>query len=134
MAEEEKTANKKAVKKAAAKKAAPKKAAAKKAAAKKAAPKKAAVKKAVAKKAAPEQAAAAKPAAAEKAAAPKRDSGVKRLRLTLVRSKYGRLKSHQACIAGLGLRRMHQTVEVIDTPENRGMINKVQYMLNVEEA
>ena len=38
------------------------------------------------------------------------------------------------CVRGLGLRRMHQTVEVIDTPENRGMINKVQYMLNVEEA
>ncbi|HEY5739865.1 MAG TPA: 50S ribosomal protein L30 [Gammaproteobacteria bacterium] len=56
------------------------------------------------------------------------------VKLTLVRSKYGRLKSHQACIAGLGLRRMHQTVQVIDTPENRGMINKVQYMLKIEEA
>ena len=53
--------------------------------------------------------------------------------MTLVRSKNGRLKSHQACVAGLGLRRMHQTVQVIDTPENRGMINKVQYMLSVEE-
>ena len=52
----------------------------------------------------------------------------------MVRSKNGRLASHKACVAGLGLRRMHQTVEVIDTPENRGMINKVHYMLNVEEA
>ena len=142
MAEDEKT-----VKKAAAKKAAPKKAAAKKAAAKKAAPKKAAAKKAPAKKAAPKKAAAApekaaaqkavpesKDTAPKKAAAPRADSGVKKIRLTLVRSKYGRLKSHQACVAGLGLRRMHQTVEVIDTPENRGMINKVQYMLNIEEA
>ena len=51
-----------------------------------------------------------------------------------MRSKNGRLKSHKACVAGLGLRRMHQTVQVIDTPENRGMINKVQYMLNVEEV
>jgi large subunit ribosomal protein L30 len=110
------------------KKAAPKKAATKKASAKKAATKKAATKKAVAKKSA------AKPAAAEKAAPAKPDSPVKRLKVTLVRSKNGRLASHKACVAGLGLRRMHQTVQVIDTPENRGMINKVQYMLNVEEA
>ena len=130
MAEDEKT-----VKKAAAKKAAPKKAAAKKAAPKKAAAKKAAVKEAAPKKAVAEKAVAeSAQAAPKKTAAPKADSGVKRLRLTLVRSKYGRLKSHQACVAGLGLRRMHQTVEVIDTPENRGMINKVQYMLNIEEA
>ena len=58
----------------------------------------------------------------------------KKLSLTLIKSKNGRLASHKACVAGLGLRRMHQTVEVIDTPENRGMINKVQYLLNVEEA
>ena len=58
----------------------------------------------------------------------------KKLNITLVKSKNGRLASHKACVAGLGLRRMHQTVEVIDTPENRGMINKVQYLLNVEEA
>ena len=58
----------------------------------------------------------------------------KELKVTLVKSKHGRLKNHRACVAGLGLRKMHQTVTVIDTPENRGMINKVQYMLNVEEA
>ena len=58
----------------------------------------------------------------------------KKVKITLVRSKNGRLASHKACVAGLGLRRMHQTVEVIDTPENRGMINKVQYLLNIEEA
>ncbi len=58
----------------------------------------------------------------------------KLLSLTLIRSKHGRLASHKACVAGLGLRRMHQTVEVIDTPENRGMINKVHYLLNVEEV
>ena len=58
----------------------------------------------------------------------------KKVKITLIRSKHGRLASHKACIAGLGLRRMHQTVEVIDTPENRGMINKVQYLLNIEEA
>jgi large subunit ribosomal protein L30 len=136
MADEEKTVKK------AAKKTAVKKAATKKAAAKKAVAKKAVAKKAVAKKAAPraaaEKAAApkaeARQAAPKKAAAPKSDSGVKKLSVTLVRSKNGRLKSHKACVAGLGLRRMHQTVQVIDTPENRGMINKVQYMLSVEEV
>ncbi|MDD9893971.1 MAG: 50S ribosomal protein L30 [Gammaproteobacteria bacterium] len=58
----------------------------------------------------------------------------KTLKVTLVRSTIGRLKNHQACVRGLGIRRMHQTVEVQDTPENRGMINKVSYMLKVEEA
>jgi large subunit ribosomal protein L30 len=55
------------------------------------------------------------------------------VRVTLVRSFNGRLKSHQACVRGLGLRRMHQTVEVEDTPCTRGMINQVSYMLRVEE-
>ena len=117
-----------------------KKTAVKKAAVKKAATKKAAPKKAVAKKAAPKAEAkvvveaAAPKAAPKKATAARADSAVKRLSVTLVRSRHGRLASHKACVAGLGLRRMHQTVQVIDTPENRGMINKVQYMLNVEEA
>ncbi len=57
----------------------------------------------------------------------------KKIKITLVRSKNGRLASHKACVVGLGLRKMHQSVEVIDTPENRGMINKVQYLLNIEE-
>jgi large subunit ribosomal protein L30 len=58
----------------------------------------------------------------------------KKLKVTLVRSINGRLKKHQACVRGLGLRRIHQTVEVMDTPENRGMINKVSYLLKCEEA
>ena len=58
----------------------------------------------------------------------------KELKVTLIKSASGRLKNHQACVRGLGIRRMHHTVEVIDTPENRGMINKVSYMLRVEEA
>ncbi len=58
----------------------------------------------------------------------------KPLKVTLIKSMYGRVKNHQACVRGLGLRRMHQTVEVIDTPENRGMINKAYYMLRVEES
>ena len=58
----------------------------------------------------------------------------KKIKVTLVKSKHGRQKSHRDCVTGLGLRRMHHTVEVIDTPENRGMINKVSYMLRVEDA
>ena len=56
------------------------------------------------------------------------------IKVTLVKSMNGRLKNHIASVRGLGLRRMHQTVEVQDTPENRGMINKAYYMLQVEEA
>jgi large subunit ribosomal protein L30 len=58
----------------------------------------------------------------------------RKLKVTLVKSRHGRLKAHRACIAGLGLRKMHQTVLVADTPENRGMINKVAYLLRVEEG
>ncbi|MFP4183168.1 MAG: 50S ribosomal protein L30 [Halorhodospira sp.] len=58
----------------------------------------------------------------------------KKLRVTLRRSPHGRLERHRKCVAGLGLRRMHQTVMVDDTPENRGMIRKVSYMLEVQEA
>jgi len=57
----------------------------------------------------------------------------KTVKVTLVKSRFGRLKAHRACVAGLGLRRIRQTVEVLDTPENRGMINKISYLLRVEE-
>ncbi|MCK4608703.1 MAG: 50S ribosomal protein L30 [Gammaproteobacteria bacterium] len=57
----------------------------------------------------------------------------KQLEVTLVRSMHGRVKGHKECVSGLGLRRMHHTVTVIDTKENRGMINKVNYLLKVEE-
>ena len=58
----------------------------------------------------------------------------KELKVTLVKSRFGRLKSHKACVAGLGLRKSRQTVTVPDTSENRGMINKVSYLLSVEEV
>lgn len=58
----------------------------------------------------------------------------KRLKVTLVRSKNGRLAAHKECLRGLGIKRMHQTVQVDDTPSNRGMIDKVAYMLRIEEA
>ena len=52
--------------------------------------------------------------------------------ITLLKSLSGRLKQHQACARGLGLRRIRQSVEVLDTPENRGMIRRIQYLLKVE--
>ncbi len=58
----------------------------------------------------------------------------KELKVTLMKSRHGRLKSHKACVAGLGLRKIHQTVSVQDTPENRGMINRISYLVSVEEA
>ncbi|MBC6427817.1 MAG: 50S ribosomal protein L30 [Cellvibrionales bacterium] len=56
----------------------------------------------------------------------------KTLRVRLIKSPHGRLQSHRACVAGLGLRRIGHAVEVLDTPANRGMINKAAYMLQVE--
>ena len=56
----------------------------------------------------------------------------KTIKVTLVKSTIGRLPKHIACVRGLGLRRLNHTVEVLDTPENRGMINKVSYLLKVE--
>jgi len=53
------------------------------------------------------------------------------MKVTLVRSVSGRLPAHQATVRGLGLRRMHQVVEVEDTPCTRGMVNKVSYMVKV---
>ena len=60
-------------------------------------------------------------------------SDKKTMQVKLVRSMNGRLKAHQACVKGLGLRRMHQVVEVEDTPATRGMVNKVSYMVQVLE-
>jgi large subunit ribosomal protein L30 len=56
----------------------------------------------------------------------------KTIKVTQLKSTIGRLEAHKACIRGLGLKRRHHTVTVIDTPANRGMINKVSYMLQVE--
>ncbi|MCH8261481.1 MAG: 50S ribosomal protein L30 [Gammaproteobacteria bacterium] len=58
----------------------------------------------------------------------------KQISVTLKRSINKRLATHKACVKGLGLRRIGHTVTVQDTPENRGMINKVNYLLAVEEA
>ena len=56
----------------------------------------------------------------------------KTLSITLIKSPIGRLKNHKASIAGLGLRKIGQTVEVEDSPAVRGMIKQVAYLLKVE--
>ena len=57
----------------------------------------------------------------------------KKVSVTLVRSMIGTKREHRACVRGLGLRRINHTVEVADTPANRGMINRVSYLLKVRE-
>ena len=55
------------------------------------------------------------------------------IRVTQIKSAAGRLKRHQACVAGLGLRRIGHTVEVEDSPAVRGMIDRVSYMVRIAE-
>jgi large subunit ribosomal protein L30 len=57
---------------------------------------------------------------------------IKKIKVTQVKSAIGTIEKHRACIRGLGLRRLNHTVVVIDSPENRGMINRVNYLVKVE--
>ena len=56
----------------------------------------------------------------------------KTLKVTLVRSPIGTKQSHRACVRGLGLRKIRQTVELADTPSIRGMIDRVAYLVKCE--
>jgi large subunit ribosomal protein L30 len=58
----------------------------------------------------------------------------KTVKVTLIKSIYGQLASIRGSVRGLGLRRIGHTVEVGDTPSNRGMINAASHMLKVERA
>ena len=73
-----------------------------------------------------------KAAAVKKAPAKKVITNKSTLSVTLIKSFYGRLPAHRATVNGLGLKRINHTVELQDTPEVRGMINKVSYLLKVE--
>jgi large subunit ribosomal protein L30 len=55
------------------------------------------------------------------------------IKVTLLKSISGRKPNHILCAKGLGLRRIRHSVEIADTPENRGMINQISYLLAVEE-
>ena len=57
----------------------------------------------------------------------------KRIKVTLIKGKFGRGARKLACVHGLGLKRTHQTVELQDSPCVRGMINKVSHLVRVEE-
>ena len=57
----------------------------------------------------------------------------KQIKVTLVRSPIGAQPRHRECVKGLGLKRMHHTVTLEDTPSVRGMANKISYMVRVEE-
>lgn len=54
--------------------------------------------------------------------------------VTLVRSPAGALPRHRECVRGLGLKRMNHTVLLEDTPSVRGMVNRVDYLVRVEQA
>jgi large subunit ribosomal protein L30 len=59
---------------------------------------------------------------------------IAQMSVTLVRSPTGALPKHRECVRGLGLKKMNHTVVLEDTPSTRGMVNKVGYMVRVEEA
>jgi large subunit ribosomal protein L30 len=58
----------------------------------------------------------------------------KEINVTLVRSPIGALPKHKECVRGLGLKRIRHTVTLEDTPSVRGMVNKIYYMVRVEEV
>jgi large subunit ribosomal protein L30 len=62
-----------------------------------------------------------------------KNTPVKHIKVKLMKSLAGRLKAHIACANGLGLRKIRQEVSVLDTPENRGMVNKINYLLQITE-
>ena len=92
----------------------------------KAAPKKSTPKKVVAK------VATSKVVETKKVPTKKAESTKSTVSVTLIKSFYGRLPKHRATVTGLGLKRINHTVILEDTPEVRGMINKVSYLLKVE--
>jgi len=57
----------------------------------------------------------------------------KQIKVTQIKSKFGRLAKHKACLIGLGIKRLNQCVIINDTPENRGMINRISYMIKIED-
>ena len=59
-------------------------------------------------------------------------TSAKKIKVTLVRSPIGTKQAHRACVRGLGLRKIRQTVELADTPATRGMINAVSYLVKCE--
>ena len=65
--------------------------------------------------------------------AKKKKKSTSKLKVTLVKSINRRTRQHKSCVSGLGLRRIGHSMIIDDTPENRGMIDKVNYLLTVDE-
>ena len=59
---------------------------------------------------------------------------INKLRIKLVKSRFGRIKKHAASLSGLGLRKINQEVVIDATPENMGMVNQIKYLLEVEDV
>ena len=59
---------------------------------------------------------------------------INKLRIKLVKSRFGRIKKHAASLSGLGLKKINQEVVIDATPENMGMVNQVKYLLEVEDV
>ena len=57
----------------------------------------------------------------------------KTMTIKLVKSGIGRMKRHKLCIKGLGFKKLNQTVTVIDTPSNRGLVNKISDMIEIQD-
>jgi large subunit ribosomal protein L30 len=62
-----------------------------------------------------------------------KQSGAKRIKVTLVKSTIGFNRTQAETVTGLGLRRLNHTVELADTPETRGMVHKVRHLVTVQE-
>ncbi len=63
----------------------------------------------------------------------KENTEKKVLRITLVKSAIGYSKKHKATVRALGFHRLHETVEQVDTPALRGMLNKINHLVRIEE-
>ena len=57
----------------------------------------------------------------------------KTMTIKLIKSGIGRMKRHKLCIKGLGFKKLNQTVTVIDTPSNKGLVNKISDMIEIQE-
>ena len=58
----------------------------------------------------------------------------KTMTIKLVKSGICRMKRHKLCIKGLGFKRLNQTVTVVETPSNRGLVNKISDMIEIQES
>jgi|TARA_B100001094_G_C17427584_1_gene437582 large subunit ribosomal protein L30 len=58
----------------------------------------------------------------------------KTMTIKLIKSGIGRMKRHKLCIKGLGFKKLNQSVTIEDTPSNRGLVNKISDMIEIQES